>query len=320
MQELNVIGIEDGALLVASDEGERYRIVIDEALQSRLRQYRLDQTTGPRISPREVQAHIRAGLSPEDVASLTGASLEYIERFVGPVMAEREHIVAQALSVPVRTGAEVDPLGEADTFGSVIRDRLASLGATGERWASWKEPETGWVVKLEFTADGIDHDARWAFDPRKGSLSPSNPEATTLSQQGELTGGLIPRLRAVPILPDESAFDSGAFEYIDPKPDTDAARSAVPVGAIRTEERQPEAHNTADLLEALRKRRGEREATLYDFEDDDFEDEVEEVSDEDEVVDVEPEVQTTVNARRGRAAMPSWDEIVFGARSDDDPA
>ena len=23
---------------------------------------------------------------------------------------------------------------------------------------------------------------------------------------------------------------------------------------------------------------------------------------------------------RGRASMPSWDEIVFGARSDDDPA
>ena len=25
-------------------------------------------------------------------------------------------------------------------------------------------------------------------------------------------------------------------------------------------------------------------------------------------------------SKRGRAAMPSWDEIVFGARPDDDPA
>ena len=83
------------------------------------------------------------------------------------------------------------------TFGSVIRDRLAKLGAHGERWASWKDEERGWIVKLEFTADTIDHDARWGFEPRKQSLHPMNSEATTLSQQGELKGGLIPRLRAV---------------------------------------------------------------------------------------------------------------------------
>jgi len=38
MEELKVIGVEDGALLVASDEGARFRLAIDEVLQSRLRQ------------------------------------------------------------------------------------------------------------------------------------------------------------------------------------------------------------------------------------------------------------------------------------------
>ena len=37
MDELKVIGVEDGALLVASDEGARFRLAIDDVLQSRLR-------------------------------------------------------------------------------------------------------------------------------------------------------------------------------------------------------------------------------------------------------------------------------------------
>ncbi|MGO7983956.1 hypothetical protein ACC691_39645, partial [Rhizobium johnstonii] len=83
--------------------------------------------------------------------------------------------------------------------------------------ASWKEPAGGWIVKLEFTADTIDHDARWSFEPKKLALAPLNSEAMTLSQQGEITGGLIPRLRAVdPHDIDSSRFDSGAFTFKDP--------------------------------------------------------------------------------------------------------
>ena len=37
MEELKVIGVESGSLLVASDEGTRYRVAIDDVLQSRLR-------------------------------------------------------------------------------------------------------------------------------------------------------------------------------------------------------------------------------------------------------------------------------------------
>ena len=162
-------------------------------------------------------------MSAEDVAAVTGAPLEYVQRFEGPIVAEREHIVASALSVPVHTAVEVDPMGEGDTFGSVIRERLASLGVSGERWASWKDSETGWIVKLEFTADTIDHDARWSYDVRKHALAPLNSEATTLSQAGELRGGaLIPRLRAVlphETEPDTSRFDSGAFTF--PAPSVD---------------------------------------------------------------------------------------------------
>ena len=343
MQDLKVIGVENGALLAASDDGERYRIAIDEVLQSRLRQNKPEQQTGPKISPREVQAHIRSGMTADEVATVTGASLEYVQRFEGPIMAEREHIVASALGVAVHTSGEVDVLGEPANFGTVIRERLGSLDASGERWAAWKEQEGGWIVKLSFTADEIDHDARWGYDPRKHALTPLNSEATTLSQQGEIQGGLIPRLRAVSsdASPDESRFDSGAFTFTDDTADTgphlepvhygrttSASNNSITVTAIKRAREDPggDQHQTADLLEALRRRRGEREAATYEEQSpsavdvplDDFD------SLEEPPTSVQASTGSAPRAgsgnKKGRTSMPSWDEIVFGARSDDDLA
>ncbi|NNC10649.1 DUF3071 domain-containing protein [Planctomonas sp. JC2975] len=350
MQDLKVIGVENGALLAANDSGERFRIAIDEMLQSRLRQLKPEPVNGPKVSPREIQAHIRSGMSADEVAALTGAAIGYVERFEGPIIAEREHIVSSALSVPVRTGADIDPLSEGSTFGSVIRDRLASIGASGERWTSWKEPESGWLVKLTFTADDVDHDARWSFEPRKLALAPTNTDAHTLSQQGELQTGLIPRLRAVtPMVPvpEESKFDSGAFAF-DDAPQA-AVRSEPPFGRTpqninngitiqaikRADDDEPrDVHQTADLLEALRKRRGEREAAgLRDSQPQAVDIPLDAFEAPEPAAPVLPQApapsaanerQTQTGpvrgSKRGRKSMPSWDEIVFGARTDDDLA
>ncbi len=374
MKDLRVIGVENGALLVASDDGTKYRIAIDEVLQSRLRQAIPDPGSGRKLAPREIQAHIRSGMSAQDVSSITGVPLDYIQKFEGPVLAEREFVVNSALNVAVHTAMETDPLGGGSTFGTVIRERLYDLGAIDERWASWKEVGGGWVVKLAFTAEQIERDARWRFDPKKAALAPLNNEAITLSQQGDATGSLMPRLRAVgdeERQPDQSRFDSGAFSTDDLTPHgpshtadgrresssrlevvsygrLDDAPPAVSDAAIN---RAPaadahESNQTADLLEALRRRRGERESAnfggeasgatapsshpaahpsahpsagtirLVDVPLDVFADEK-----DDRVTTTSPQpnlFQPRSAARKGRASMPSWDEIVFGARSDDD--
>jgi Protein of unknown function (DUF3071) len=372
MQELKVIGVENGALLAASEEGDRFRIAIDEVLQSRLRQTQTESTSGPKLSPREVQSHIRSGMSAEDVAAVTGASLDFVRRFEGPVLAEREYIVSSALSVPVHTAIDPDPVDGGANFGSVIRERLAALGASNERWASWKEPDGGWIVKLSFTADNIDHDARWGFEPRKQSLHPMNSEATTLSQQGELKGGLIPRLRAVSPESDESRFDSGAFTFDEPEQgDYDTAPHLEPLPYSRTtpgtsspaasraaikraDEPTPSMGETADLLEALRRRRGEREAAGSEAEPSQpqlplapapvsaeastsekakpsegkpgsgaralWGGKASSGSDATSTAPAAAPGATTARSKKGRASMPSWDEIVFGARTDDDLA
>jgi len=376
MQDLRVIGVENGALLVVSDDGTRFRIPIDEVLHSRIRQSSPEPGSGRKISPREIQSHIRAGMSAADVAAITGADIEYIQRFEGPVLAEREFVVETALSVPVITANDADPFTQGMTFGAAITHRLHSLSAINVRWASWKEEGSGWVVKLSFTADTIDHDARWSFEPRKQALSPINNEAATLSQQGELPGAMIPRLRAVSAegkQPDESRFDSGAFDVsafgkgpgqsqrihsidevddatatsateepsdhephrFSPEPSrgqttSAAARATSPASGAA----EREANHTADLLEALRRRRGERESARFG-DDESHETFADSPSGRIRLVDVPlgeyldkeekprataPQPTVASKGRKGRASMPSWDDIVFGARPDDDPA
>ncbi|MHB1172976.1 MAG: septation protein SepH [Lacisediminihabitans sp.] len=351
MQDLRVIGVENGALLVASDDGTRYRIAIDEVLQSKLRQTIPDPGAGRKLAPKDIQAHIRSGMSAQDVASITGVPLDYIQKFEGPVLAEREFVVQSALMVPVHTAMETDPMGQGTTFGSAIRERLYDLSAINERWASWKEAGGGWVVKLSFTANLIDHDARWRYDPKKSALAPLNNEAITLSQQGEASGVLIPRLRAVggeERVPDSSRFDSGAFTETElASHDTAPQFEPVPYGRLGDRpagisptaiNREPvaedaESSQTADLLEALRRRRGEREAANFDAGDNPMamhpstgsirlvEVTLTGFSDSQDDVPGHTLPQPSPlqpKSKKGRAAMPSWDDIVFGARSDDD--
>lgn len=373
MHDLRVIGVENDTLLASGPDGTRYRIPIDEETHTLLRRRARSTTSKRKVAPRDIQAHIRAGMSAQDVADMTGAALEDIERFEGPVLAEREYVVNAALAVPVNTASDTSPLNGA-TFGTVMDERLTELGAHDSSWASWKDPETGWIVKLAFTTDDVERDARWQFDPKKSALAPLNGDATRLSQQGELSGSLIPRLRAVPVekAPDTTRFDSGAFSKADLSArDTAPYGDAIPFGrgsqstghttdspAVSA----PEPENTADLLEALRRRRGEREAApldeaeeartshpstgsirVIDIPLDDFNDDAADTVDDSALSGLDgsappslftarevpkvPERPTTAtrsshaqpkSSRKGRMSMPSWDDIVFGAKADDD--
>src|SRR3954447_2902027 len=284
MKTLKAVAVENGAIVATAEDGSEFRIHLDDELRAKLRGTPTSSIpTSRRSSPREIQTYIRGGMSAEQVAKFTGAPLEYIQRYELPIQAERQYMVDSALGVPVSTGKPSDdPDGLPPTFGTVLDERLAQLSADGARWASWKEPEGGWIVKLNFTADGIDHDARWSFDAKKLHLTPLNGEAVALSQQNDIGTTLLPRLRAVaPDSPDTSRFDSQAFVDL-PTEDGSLPDPVVPVeqtttgrirvqaartgwmGVIREEPpSSPTQSDTSALLEALRRRRGERESATY---------------------------------------------------------
>jgi DUF3071 family protein len=287
MLTLSVIGVEDGAIIAASPSGEHYRVPVDADLRARLLAPP-PASTERRLSPREIQSHVRAGLSAQQVSALTGAPVAYIERFVGPVIAEREYVTETARAV--RLPAEVEGV-RPKTFGVVMAERLAALAATSVRWTSTKEA-AGWVVALTFTADGVDHDARWRFDPKRMQLTPENVEAATLSQQGT-PAALTPRLRALepttpvtvvtpagpadipaaPPAPDTSRFDSAIFAFPDlrgqQQDQGQPLRDRTPGERSDREPERPTAPAgrrssgpTTDQLASLSRRRGEREPSI----------------------------------------------------------
>jgi hypothetical protein len=279
MQTLSVLAVEDGAIIVASPAGERFRLPVDAALRARIASPTVAGDE-KRLSPREIQAHVRAGLTAEQVAAMTGVPVASIERFVGPVLAERAYIVESALAVrlpPETEGAR------ARTFGAVMGERLDALAAKEVRWTSAKEP-SGWILAVGFVADDVQHSARWRFDAKHMRLDADNVEASTLSQQG-VPAALTPRLRAIeptapvtivppaatepatsparppqlhgtrvapvpPTEPDRTRFDSAVFRFppieAGPKQDQDARRN-------------PAAHAQPTTDQASQPRRGERE-------------------------------------------------------------
>ena len=276
MQTLSVLAVEDGAILVASPTGERFRLPVDAALRERIANPAVS-TDEKRLSPREIQSHVRSGLTAEQVAAMTGAPVAYVERFVGPVLAERSYIVESALAV--RLPPETDG-ARSRTFGAVMGERLDALAAKEVRWSSAKEP-SGWVLTVAFVADDVQHAARWRFDPKHMRLDADNVEASTLSQQG-VPAALTPRLRAIEptapvtivppatgetavaartaphgarvapvptVQPDQSRFDSAVFRF----PTLEGAKPA--------EQQRPAASHaqpTTGQLDQLQRRRGER--------------------------------------------------------------
>jgi hypothetical protein len=384
MQDLRVIGVESGALLVATDGGSEYRLPVTHSLHTHLRAAAPDGSPAERKAPpREIQAHIRAGLTSEQVSAATGADLAYIRRFEGPVLAERSFVLETALSVPVTVADATESDSGSSTFGGVIDARLESAEASEREWSSYKDVEQGWVVHVSYVTREVARDATWRFDPKKLLLAPSGGDAHTLSQHREDVGPLAPRLRAVDREPVTTSgrFDSGAFVVdVAPEPEIEPevarapepdrqrgdSRSPAVVAATNRAPDPASSHNqTADLLEALRRRRGERESARFSDDEaaahpsagsiriidvplDDFG--LPEGSTDASPEPTRDDVPETVAAPpypiaggprsgrprrpgaippvtalpaggkkgRGRASMPSWDEIVFGARSDDD--
>ncbi|MER7176949.1 septation protein SepH [Streptomyces mesophilus] len=67
------------------------------------------------MRPRDIQARIRAGATAEEVAQLAGIPVDRVRRFEGPVLAERAFMAERARKTPVRRpGENAGPqLGEA---------------------------------------------------------------------------------------------------------------------------------------------------------------------------------------------------------------
>lgn len=186
MIELELLGANGDTVVMTDGKGERYTIVVDDALRAAVRRARpaalsramQPPAPGSTVRPRDLQAYMRAGASAEEVATTTGMDIEHVRRFEGPVLAEREWAVRQAQAC--RIGWEKD----SPVLGELVVDRLATRGVepSSLQWDALREARDPWQVTLAFVQGAEAKLARWELDLTARSVSALDEEAHWLTE------------------------------------------------------------------------------------------------------------------------------------------
>jgi hypothetical protein len=196
------------------------RSVVPGPIRDRVRQppqaTQLEIDMESALTPREIQARVRAGGTLEDVARAAGMSTDWVEPFAAPVLAEREFIAGQAQAHPVRRGSETIAHR---TLADVVGDRLASrrVDLDTVRWDSWKLEGRRWAVQVGYDS-GKSHrealftydaggrfsvaendDARWLLGLHSASHGPQ-PDRRRREEEAEPTVGLNDELALVRVV------------------------------------------------------------------------------------------------------------------------
>ncbi|MFG2113543.1 septation protein SepH [Streptomyces sp. NPDC048718] len=337
MPELRVVAVSnDGTRLVlkAADSTE-YTLPIDERLRAAVRNDRarlgqIEIEVESHLRPRDIQARIRAGASAEEVAQLAGIPVERVRRFEGPVLAERAFMAERARKTPVRRPGE----NTGPQLGEAVQERLLLRGAEKDnvRWDSWRRDDGTWEVLLVYRVAGEVHTASWTYEPPRRLVQAVDDEARaligetddTLAAAPEPSFPFVPRIARLPRdRPLDRTLDRPSERTPAPAPEPEEERDSL-----------------TSLLEAVPSFRGDmvvpEPATSESAEE--AEADVEEPpapaasagagaayadvlmpravsGHRDRLTGTTDRQAEADGVRPGRrAAVPSWDEIVFGTR------
>ncbi|MFF3487239.1 septation protein SepH [Streptomyces sp. NPDC002701] len=340
-------------VLKAADSTE-YTLPIDERLRAAVRGDRprlgqIEIEVESHLRPRDIQARIRAGASAEEVAQLAGIPVDRVRRFEGPVLAERAFMAERARKTPVRRPGETT----GPQLGEAVQERLLMRGADKEtvQWDSWRRDDGTWEVLLVYRVASEPHAASWTYDPPRRLVQAVDEEARSLIGESDDLAAAEPSFPFVPRiarLPRDRPLDRALDRQIErpslppPPPEPDLEES---VG---------ERDSLTSLLEAVPSFRGDMvvperpsaapaastAAAATDLPETEEppvpEPEVEEppapaasagsayadvlmprsvASHRERLVGATDRQAEADGVRPGRrAAVPSWDEIVFGTR------
>ncbi|RCH65248.1 DUF3071 domain-containing protein [Streptomyces sp. SDr-06] len=197
MPELRVVAVSnDGTRLVlkAADSTE-YTLPIDERLRAAVRNDRarlgqIEIEVESHLRPRDIQARIRAGASAEEVAQLAGIPVDRVRRFEGPVLAERAFMAERARKTPVRRPGE----NTGPQLGEAVQERLLLRGADKDsaQWDSWRRDDGTWEVLLVYLVAGEPHSASWTYDPPRRLVQAVDDEARSLIGESDDTLTTVP--------------------------------------------------------------------------------------------------------------------------------
>ena len=281
------------------------------------------QSAQSALRPRDIQARIRAGATPESVAEIAQVPVDKIMGYAVPVMAERQHMVERAQRSAVRRrNAEGPALQLWDAVAGQLRTQ--QVDPMSCEWDAWRREDGRWTVTAwyrgrqgermgTFVFDALsrytvadDDDARWLVGEQEEE-KPTRRAGRQSSQQAAGSRGKVAgrRLSAV-----ASEYDAMLFD--DEEPTTDLTAVADALGEhdeapapepARLEHRQPsevsEVSEEPDEQEQTGRTRGDNAPSQP-------------ARRTAQQRGQHPKPEKRGRRGRGRASVPSWDEIMFG--------
>jgi hypothetical protein len=285
---------DDGKSLVLTTEGadggeERFELPIDERVRAAARgDARLGaiEDLGNTLPPRVIQARIRAGETPEQVAAASGTRVDRIMRFAHPVLQERARIAEQAREARVRLSDGTPTI----TLQRFMTERLRLLGGDAEsvRWDAHRDADGAWIVTGTWQAGHKSGVTQWSYDIPARAVTPVDAATTDFAEGTRL-------VRVVPDVP------GGGTPPVPPQP-----RPVTTIRPAEDPDASPEPTAPADRDDDV------RDVSPYDAPataDPEFDDDI---AEHDTVVLGRPGEDGETDDPRAR--VPAWEDIVFGVR------
>jgi Protein of unknown function (DUF3071) len=179
MRELTLVRLDDDGkhiICESGDPAEQFKLAADEKLADALRgevaaggevmlpeQPQLDMQLTNMLSPKEIQARIRAGASVEQVAAASGTDVVRIRRFAHPVLLERFRAAELATAAhPI--------LADGPAVLTLLETVIAAFVARGFNpekisWDAWRNEDSRWTVQLAWKVGRSDNIAHFCFTP-----------------------------------------------------------------------------------------------------------------------------------------------------------
>ncbi|OBA64446.1 hypothetical protein A5647_01830 [Mycobacterium sp. 1100029.7] len=257
MRELKVVGLDADSKYViceGDDPAEQFKLAADDRLRDLLRkdtappeQPHLDIEVTNMLSPKEIQAKIRAGASVEQVASASGSDISRVRRFAHPVLLERFRAaeLATAAHPMLADGPAVMTLLETVSAAMVTR----GLDPSGLSWDAWRNEDNRWTVQLAWKVGRSDNLAHFHFTPgaHGGTVTAIDDSASELIDP-DFERPLRPLARVAHVAFEEPAPPAPA----EPTPAADAAPPQQPEPPVHSRRGRPVIPAWEDVLLGVR--------------------------------------------------------------------
>ncbi|MEV0947800.1 septation protein SepH [Rhodococcus sp. NPDC049939] len=282
MRELRVIGLEpDGSHVVCADAstGERFRLPADDKLRA--------ASSGDIARLGQIEIQMDSQLRPREIQARirAGASVEQVAEEAGVPLSKVERFAYPVLLERSRAaemaqgGHPMRDNGPAvPTLSEIVTRAFRARGHDIDEatWDAWRDEDNHWVAQLQWQAGRTTNSAHWRYQP-------------------DAHGGTI------------VALDDTAFDLIDPdfgRP----LRGLATVASDESDQLELAEFPTEVVVPSIEPEEIiEAEEAEVDLEDS-------ESSEEAAAPKIAPH-QTSNKDKRGKPALPSWDDVLLGVRS-----